>query len=54
MFRAGDPVGFANALIAMIDGLAIQVLLGSKNMTVARMREVCHGYVRDLLVQPAA
>ena len=54
MFRLGDPVGFANALIAMIDGLAIQVLLGSKNMTVARMREVCHGYVRDLLVQPPA
>ncbi|MCI0688438.1 MAG: TetR family transcriptional regulator [Sporichthyaceae bacterium] len=53
LFRTGDPVGYANALIAMIDGLAIQVLLGSKNMTVARMREVCHSYVQDLLVVPA-
>jgi hypothetical protein len=34
----------------MFDGLAIQVLLGSANMTVARMREVVQGYVRDLVI----
>ncbi len=40
-FRPGDPVLLANGLIAMIDGLSLQVLLGSRNMTAERMRAVC-------------
>jgi AcrR family transcriptional regulator len=41
VFRDADPVLEANALIGMIDGLALQVLLGSKSMTIERMRAVC-------------
>lgn len=39
-FRPGDAVLLANALIGLIDGLALQVLLGSRNMTIDRMRAV--------------
>lgn len=39
-FRDGDPVIFANGLIGMIDGLSLQVLLGSRSMTADRMRAV--------------
>jgi AcrR family transcriptional regulator len=46
--RGGDPVRFANMLIAMIDGMAFQVLLGSQNMTVQRMKATCLAYVEDL------
>ena len=41
-FRPEDPVIVANALIGMIDGLALQVLAGSHSMTAERMRQVCH------------
>ena len=41
LFRPEDPVLAANALIAMIDGLALQVLLASTSMSVERMRAVC-------------
>jgi AcrR family transcriptional regulator len=44
----GDAVQIANTIVAMIDGLAIQVLLGSRNMTMARMRETCRAYLRGL------
>lgn len=40
-FRDGDPVIFANGLIGMIDGLSLQVLLGSRSMTSDRMQAVC-------------
>jgi AcrR family transcriptional regulator len=40
-FRDGDAVLLANALIGMIDGLSMQVLLGSRSMNVERMRSVC-------------
>jgi AcrR family transcriptional regulator len=45
---AGDAVQIANTIVAMIDGLAIQVLLGSRDMTLARMRETCLAYLRGL------
>lgn len=44
----GDPVDLANMLVSMLDGLALQVLAGSKNMTVERMREVCLRFVDQL------
>ena len=53
VFRDGDPVGQANALIGMIDGLALQVLLGSKSMTIERMRAVCDQALRSLELVPA-
>ena len=51
-FRAEDPVVVANALIGMIDGLALQVLVGSHSMTADRMRQVCHQMLRVLAVRP--
>lgn len=45
---AGDAVQIANTIVAMIDGLAIQVLLGSRDMTLPRMRETCLAYLRGL------
>jgi AcrR family transcriptional regulator len=48
LLRAGDPVLVANTVVAMIDGLAIQVLLGSRNMTVDRMRVTCRAYLDSL------
>ncbi|MEU8271677.1 TetR/AcrR family transcriptional regulator [Sphaerisporangium sp. NPDC049002] len=47
-FRDGDAVGTANVLIGMIDGLAIQVLLGSRDMTGDRMRATCDTFLRGL------
>ena len=49
----GDPSIIANAIVAMIDGLAIQVLLGSRNMTLARMRDTCRAYLSSLRKNPA-
>lgn len=40
-FRDGDPESLANGLIGLIDGLSLQVLMGSKDMGVEKMREVC-------------
>jgi AcrR family transcriptional regulator len=51
-FRPEDPVIVANALIGMIDGLALQVLVGSHSMTAERMRQVCHHMLRALATQP--
>jgi AcrR family transcriptional regulator len=43
--RDGDPVALANMLIAMIDGLALQVLLDSKDMPLETMRATLHAFV---------
>jgi len=40
-FIDGDSVTLANGLISMVDGLAIQVVTGSRSMTVERMSEAC-------------
>ena len=50
-FVAGDPVQLANGLISMVDGLAIQFMMGSRSMTLARMRETCDAVV-GLVVLP--
>jgi AcrR family transcriptional regulator len=50
LFRDEDPVLAANALIGMIDGLALQGLLGSRSMTLDRMRAVCDQTVNSLLL----
>jgi AcrR family transcriptional regulator len=52
LFRDDDPVLVANALIGMIDGLALQVLMGSKNMSVERMRAVCDQVLGGLMLSP--
>jgi AcrR family transcriptional regulator len=52
-FVDGDPVVLANGLVSMVDGLALQVLLGSRNMTLQHMRQACAGAV-DLLLTDRA
>ena len=52
LFRDEDPVLVANALISMIDGLALQVLLGSRSMTLERMRAVCEQALRTFTLLP--
>ncbi|HEY0890683.1 MAG TPA: TetR/AcrR family transcriptional regulator [Nocardioides sp.] len=51
VFRDGDAVHMANGLVGLIDGLSLQVLMGSKSMTVERMREVCELFV-TLVTEP--
>lgn len=51
-FDDNDPVVWANALISMIDGLALQVLMGSKSMTLERMRTVCNAAMNMLAPAP--
>ncbi|RZQ62006.1 TetR/AcrR family transcriptional regulator [Amycolatopsis suaedae] len=49
--RDGDPARMANQLIALIDGLAWQVLLGPASMSVPLMRDLCLAFVnQDLLI----
>ncbi len=49
LFVAGDPVALANGLVSMVDGLALQVLLGSRNMSLEEMRHVCSQSVELIL-----
>ena len=48
-FIDADAVVLANGLISMVDGLAMQVLMGSRSMTLAHMRQVCSAAV-DLIL----
>ena len=41
---------FPNVLIAMIDGLAIQVLVKSKEMDLETMRDTIHAFIDRLLI----
>jgi AcrR family transcriptional regulator len=54
VIRDGSAIELANMLIAMIDGLASQVLLGSRSMTAERMRATCLAFIDEMLVKPAA
>jgi AcrR family transcriptional regulator len=53
VIRDGSATELANMLIAMIDGLAIQVLLGSKSMTAERMRATCTAFIDEMLAKNA-
>ncbi|OXM68979.1 TetR family transcriptional regulator C-terminal domain-containing protein [Amycolatopsis thermalba] len=46
-----DAVELANLLVAVLDGLALQVLAGSRNMTLARMRTTCQSFI-DRVILP--
>jgi AcrR family transcriptional regulator len=54
VIRDGSAIELANMLIAMIDGLAVQVLLGSRSMTAERMRATCLAFIDEMLPKPAA
>lgn len=45
----GDPAAYANMLVSMLDGLAVQVLLGSSEVGVDTMRDVCRRFVDGTL-----
>ena len=49
VFRDVDPDGFALHLSALTDGLAIQVLTGSPQVSVTRMRDTLTDHLRDTL-----
>lgn len=52
-FRSGDPILLANAIVGLVDGLALQVLLGSRNMSAERMRAVCDLLLGQLETVPS-
>jgi AcrR family transcriptional regulator len=55
VFRSDvDAAEFALHLSALTDGLAIQVLTGSPDVSVTRMRDVLTDYIRDELVASPA
>ncbi|WP_219412431.1 TetR/AcrR family transcriptional regulator [Pseudonocardia nigra] len=46
----GDAVEIANLLVGGVDGLAMQVLAGSRNMTLDRMRATCRSLIDRVLL----
>lgn len=46
-----DPVAFADAYVGMLDGLAIQVLIGSEHMTAERMRQTCAAFIDSIVAR---
>ena len=49
--RDGDPELLANMLIGMVDGLAIQVLLHAKAMSLDTMRDTCRAFIDQLIAR---
>ncbi|HEY0573843.1 MAG TPA: TetR/AcrR family transcriptional regulator [Pseudonocardia sp.] len=49
--REGDPELLANMLIGMLDGLAMQVLLHAKAMSLDTMRETCRAFIDELIAR---
>ena len=49
--RPGNPVAQANILVGMLDGLAVQVLLESKAVTLASVRKTIRAFIRDVIAQ---
>lgn len=45
-----DAVEVANLLVGVLDGLALQVLAGSRNMNLARMRQTCQAFIDRVLL----
>lgn len=51
LLTVSDPVAFADAYVAMMDGLAIQVLIGSAHMDVEQMRTTCRAFIDTAVVR---
>lgn len=49
VISSGDAATQANMLIGLLDGLAIQVVLGSQSMDTERMRRVCHAFIDQIV-----
>lgn len=50
VLNVADPVAFADMYVAMMDGMAIQVLIGAEHMDVERMRATCRAFVDGFAV----
>ncbi|MGK2866337.1 MAG: TetR/AcrR family transcriptional regulator [Mycobacterium sp.] len=50
--RPGDSAVQANMLIGMLDGLAVQVVLGSPSMSLELMRQTCHDFIGAVIAGP--
>ncbi|WP_313404523.1 TetR/AcrR family transcriptional regulator [Aeromicrobium sp.] len=50
MLSVSDSLLFANTYVSMMDGLAIQVLVGAQSMDVERMRATCRAFVDEFAV----
>jgi AcrR family transcriptional regulator len=50
--RPGDSAVQANMLIGMLDGLAVQVVLGSPSMPLSQMRQTCHDFISAVIAAP--
>lgn len=44
-----DPVAYADTFVGMLDGLAIQVLIGSTHMTAKRMKARCEDLIDSIV-----
>jgi AcrR family transcriptional regulator len=47
--RAGRPKVLANMLIGMLDGLAVQLVIGSEDVDLATVRRTIKSFVKDFL-----
>ena len=54
VFRSVDPRDFVVRLLTMLDGLVIQVLMGSEEVTVGRLKDLLFGFARDQLLGEGA
>jgi len=54
VFRSVDPRDFVVRLLTMMDGLVIQVLMGSEEVTVGRLRDLLLGFAQDQLLGEGA
>lgn len=45
LLTVADPVVFTDAFVAVLDGLAIQVVIGSEHMGAERMRATFHAFI---------
>ena len=44
-----DPVAYADTFVGMLDGLAVQVLIGSTHMTAKRMKARCEDLIDSIV-----
>lgn len=51
LLTVADPVVFTDAFVSMLDGLAIQVVIGSEHMDAERMRATCRAFIDAAVVR---
>lgn len=51
LLAVSDPVVFTDVFVSMLDGLAIQVVIGSEHMDAQRMRATCRAFIDVAVVR---